>query len=617
MPNAVLDDDLVDLVDGSLTGSKVGTGINAAYISTGLLPNGRISGTYSSAVTFSNASNSFTGSFTGNGSGLTGLPTGPWNTSGSNIYFNTGLVGIGVSSPTYPLIVSNSSGSYTSSIYASKSGNTGGSYAIRGVNSSIPNTGSVANGGSFTANGNAAGLKYGVQGIASGTGSQNIGGAFTGSGATRNYGVYAQGDYHYFNGNVGIGQLTAPYPLTIVPGTSSRCINIDHNQTAASSTYSVLVDLDQSGSALAYGVHSSATNTGGSSNTFALYGRADGTSTGTKYGVYASASGSGTLWAGYFAGNVYTNGRLGIGDASPSYPLSISPGTNTRGIFIDHNQTAGGWTYCIDVDLDNTYSGDAVTTGIRANVLKDNGTYDTNGLWAAAQGNSTGPKTGVYGLASGSGIGRGVYGYSDVSGTRYAIYGVVSNSGYPIRYGVYASCNVASGSTANYGGYFLGNLHSTGTNTKSASATKIDHPLDPKNKYLYHSSVESPDMMNVYNGNVILDKQGEAWIDLPNYFDAYNKDFRYQLTCIGGFAQVYIAEKISNNSFKIAGGKPGLEVSWQVTGIRHDLIAEQNRIVVEVNKTGEERGKYQNPEVYGMPNSEGIGYREEPSVDEE
>ena len=30
----------------------------------------------------------------------------------------------------------------------------------------------------------------------------------------------------------------------------------------------------------------------------------------------------------------------------------------------------------------------------------------------------------------------------------------------------------------------------------------IDHPLDPANKYLSHCSVESPDVMNLYNGNV-------------------------------------------------------------------------------------------------------------------
>ena len=95
-------------------------------------------------------------------------------------------------------------------------------------------------------------------------------------------------------------------------------------------------------------------------------------------------------------------------------------------------------------------------------------------------------------------------------------------------------------------------------------------------------------MMNVYNGNVSLGASGEATITLPDWFESLNKDFRYQLTCIGGFAPVYVAQEISGNSFKISGGTPGLKVSWQVTGIRKDKFAEAHRIPVEENKTGKE-----------------------------
>lgn len=88
-----------------------------------------------------------------------------------------------------------------------------------------------------------------------------------------------------------------------------------------------------------------------------------------------------------------------------------------------------------------------------------------------------------------------------------------------------------------------------------------------------------------------------------------NRDFRYQLTCIGGYAQVYIAQEVYNNQFKIAGGKPGMKVSWQVTGIRHDPYAEKNRIPVEEMKFQEEKGKYLNPEVFGLPESWGINFQ--------
>ena len=87
-----------------------------------------------------------------------------------------------------------------------------------------------------------------------------------------------------------------------------------------------------------------------------------------------------------------------------------------------------------------------------------------------------------------------------------------------------------------YAGYFVGNTHVTGTLSKSAGSFKIDHPLDPENKTLSHSFVESPDMKNIYDGQVPLDDDGGATVKLPAYFGALNRDFRYQLTAIGGAA---------------------------------------------------------------------------------
>jgi len=157
---------------------------------------------------------------------------------------------------------------------------------------------------------------------------------------------------------------------------------------------------------------------------------------------------------------------------------------------------------------------------------------------------------------------------------------------------------VASGSGVNV----------VGTLSKGGGSFKIDHPLDPANKYLYHSFVESPDMKNIYDGVVELDGRGEALIALPDWFQSLNEDFRYQLTTIGGYAPVYIAEEVANNQFKIAGGRPGIKVSWQVTGIRHDAFANANRIPVEVEKAPADRGRYLYPEVIGQPASARIGY---------
>ena len=122
-------------------------------------------------------------------------------------------------------------------------------------------------------------------------------------------------------------------------------------------------------------------------------------------------------------------------------------------------------------------------------------------------------------------------------------------------------------------------------------------------------------MMNIYNGNVSLDARGEAWVQLPEWFEALNKDFRYQLTCIGGFAQVYIATEIVDRRFRIAGGLPGMKVSWQVTGVRHDAFAEANRVPVEELKSAKEIGKYLHPKALGYSEASGMFYAEQSKLE--
>jgi hypothetical protein len=145
-----------------------------------------------------------------------------------------------------------------------------------------------------------------------------------------------------------------------------------------------------------------------------------------------------------------------------------------------------------------------------------------------------------------------------------------------------------------------GNLSVNGNLSKPAGSFKIDHPLDPANKYLYHSFVESPDMKNLYDGVVVLDDRGEATVTLPDWFEALNRDFRYQLTAVGApMPGLYVAQKVAQNHFRIAGGEPGGEVSWQVTGTRQDAWANAHRIPVEEDKPAAERGSYLFPEGFG------------------
>ncbi len=125
-------------------------------------------------------------------------------------------------------------------------------------------------------------------------------------------------------------------------------------------------------------------------------------------------------------------------------------------------------------------------------------------------------------------------------------------------------------------------------------------------------------MKNLYDGVVTLDSYGEAVVELPEWFEALNQDFRYQLTCIGEYAPVYVAQKIERsrlrNSFKIAGGISGMEVSWQVTGVRCDRWAQANSMAVEEEKSENQRGYYLHPEVYGQSEEKSIEWADNPEL---
>src|SRR4029079_10098698 len=158
-----------------------------------------------------------------------------------------------------------------------------------------------------------------------------------------------------------------------------------------------------------------------------------------------------------------------------------------------------------------------------------------------------------------------------------------------------------NGSTVGKAGRFLGDVEVLGTLSKAGGSFRIDHPLDPENKYLSHSFVESPDMMNIYNGNVVTDATGTAVIALLRYFEALNRDPRYQLTVIGTMAQAIVDKKIAGNRFSIRTSEPNVEVSWQVTGKRQDGFAKAHPIIVEEEKAVADRGRYLHPTELGMP----------------
>lgn len=225
------------------------------------------------------------------------------------------------------------------------------------------------------------------------------------------------------------------------------------------------------------------------------------------------------------------------------------------------------------------------------------GTGSTNGVTGVTtnvNGNAvygTGGQYGVHGENARTVGTRGDSAYVGAWGQApaYGVYGLCTATGSAQGYGVFGQASNA----ASFALWAQGNAHLTGTLSKAAGSFKIDHPLDPERTWLSHSFVESPDMMHVYNGNVVLGADGTASVDLPDYFTALNTDFCYQLTTIGAHAPVYISSKVKDNRFGIAGGTAGLGVSWQLTGIRQDDYAKAHPIVVEPPKSTEDRGTRQ------------------------
>jgi len=159
-----------------------------------------------------------------------------------------------------------------------------------------------------------------------------------------------------------------------------------------------------------------------------------------------------------------------------------------------------------------------------------------------------------------------------------------------------------------------GNLECSGNISGSAKDFKIDDPADPANKYLVHTSIESSEMVNIYSGNVTTDELGIATVQLPDWFEAENADFRYQLTIVGRKAQAWISQEIQGGKFQISSDATNTKVSWQVTGVRQDAYAKAHPLAVEQSKPANERGFYIRPELYGQPKDKQIEWGRHPEM---
>jgi hypothetical protein len=242
----------------------------------------------------------------------------------------------------------------------------------------------------------------------------------------------------------------------------------------------------------------------------------------------------------------------------------------------------------------NGVYGETHTTGFGAGAI-GNATATTGNAFGVFGSTASPDGVAVFGVANALSGGAGVVGV--VEGANGVAGRFVTNGGSGLILQGNSGNNEVFQIDNSGNGFLAGNLVVNGTVSKGGGAFKIDHPLDPANKTLSHSFVESPDMMDIYNGVVTLDAKGQASVRLPGWFESLNGDFRYLLTSIGvPQPELYIAQEISGNRFRIAGGKPNARVSWQVTGIRHDAYANAHRIRVEEDKPAAARGSYIHPE---------------------
>ncbi len=357
--------------------------------------------------------------------------------------------------------------------------------------------------------------------------------------------------------------------------------------------------------------------TASSGNTYGMYGRASSSSgigvfgeatatSGSTYGILGRSSS--TSGAGVFgeatatSGSVYgVQGRASSDSGIGIFGEATATSGSTRGILGRSSSTSGvgvlGEATATSGNTYGVYGHASSTVGV--------------GVFGGATATS-GPATGGQ-FFTRSDNGTGVYGYAySTTGTNF---GVVGRSESPSGRGVVGVAEASTGtnygvlgrtnSSANgWGVYANGRLGASGT-----KSFQIDHPLRPESHFLNHFCIEAPEPYNLYRGTVTLDAQGEAWVQLPDYFEAINRDASYHLTPIGAaMPNLHVAAEIQGNRFKIAGGAPFKKVSWEVKAVRNDPWVQQYGYQTEQEKPKEYQGLYLHPELYGQPKERGIFY---------
>ena len=553
---------------------------NAANL-TGTLPASSFTGTYSGAVTLTNSSNTFTGS----GASLTNVNAATLDGLDSSAFLQ-------VAGP-FAL-----NGSSTGAmISAQNASDTTDATGVRGVTTA---TTGVNYGGRFE---NASTAGFGVYGLAT---------ASTGN----NRGVYG-------------GTLSSTGAGVMGEATTGNAAGI-YGFTTSPTGYGIY-GWNNSTTGITRGVYGQTNSTGGrgvNGHAFASSGPATGV-----YGGTSSPEGRGVI------------GECAIGSGTAIGVLGRVQSPDGRAVVGTCLGTAGANTGVTGE------SASAAGRGVHGVVTATTGTtFGVHGESFAAQGRgvfgrcyeTVGVNYGVYGQsASGSGFGVYGVGFTGVHGESNLNTAIIGHCTSPTggagvhgvatradRYGTFGTADLGygvAGSGSTYGVFSFGRTGASGT-----KSFRIDHPSDPANKYLYHYSAESDEVINFYSGKASLDEQGEAVITLPAYFAAINKDPRYTLTAVGAaMPMLHIAEEIDEDalasaaaagpgepvvacSFRIAGGAPGGKVSWRIDAVRNDRWVQRHGAPVETDKPRSERGAYQHPELYSLPEERASYLRYQP-----
>lgn len=320
----------------------------------------------------------------------------------------------------------------------------------------------------------------------------------------------------------------------------------------------------------------------------------------TPLSLTSSVSGGSVITGTNSHGATSSNGLHGIGgtgvQGTGSY-AGVSGDASVIGVYGDGGEY-GGYFRCLGFSGYGVYglatgqfSTNMVgvygkTTSLGGSGVKGEGARDTGQTW------------GVYGFTP-STAGTGVFG--EARATSGNTVGVWGRSVSPTGYGTFGDGGTNNGVVGigdNYGVYSFGRLGASGLKT-----FRIDHPLDPENKWLMHYSSEGPEPLNIYSGAITTDDKGFAVILLPDYFTEINRDARVLLTVddeSDDFVMAKVVGGVQSGQCRIRTSKPTVKVYWEVKAVRNDLWVREHGAPVEPDKADHERGKYQHPELYGL-----------------